>query len=278
MSSITLSQINVYPVKSLGGILLNDSIVENRGLQFDRRWMLVNENGEFFTQREFPSMATLKVEFEGETLKVTAPDGDSIFIPFSENEAGAEQKVSIWGSKLTARIAEDAINKWFSDTLRTNCRLVQINKNSKRLVSPYYAVRKYQDEVSFADGYPVLLIGENSLEDLNSKLEKPIPMNRFRPNLVVNNTEAFAEDKWKKIKIGESVFHLVKPCARCVMTTIDQETGTPDGKEPLKTLATYRLVKRGGKSKINFGQNLIAENPGAKIKLGDEVEILETGK
>lgn len=278
MSDITLSEINIYPVKSLGGMSLDECAVEDKGLQFDRRWMLTNKDGEFFTQRELPLMATLNVALEDDSLKVTTKNGDSISIPFAENKAGKEQRVSVWESKLKARVAEDSINEWFSDILQTDCQLVQIGENSKRIVSPFYAVRKYKDEVSFADGYPVLLIGEGSLEDLNSRLENPIPMNRFRPNLVVKNTEAFAEDKWKKIKIGETVFHLVKPCARCVMTTIDQETGISDGKEPLKTLATYRLVKRAGKSKINFGQNLIAENPGAKIKIGDQVEIIEAKK
>lgn len=278
MGDVTLSEINVYPIKSLGGIALDEAIVEDKGLQCDRRWMLVDETGEFFTQREFPMMATLKVALGKDSLKVTTKDGDSIFVPFAENKAGAEKRVSVWGSKLKARVAESSINQWFSDVLQKKCELVQINENSKRLVSPYYAVKKYKDEVGFADGYPVLLIGESSLEDLNSKLENPIPMNRFRPNLVVKNSEAFAEDNWKRIKIGEIVFHLVKPCARCVMTTINQETGVSDGKEPLKTLSTYRLVKRGGKSKINFGQNLIAENAGAKIKIGEKVEILETRK
>lgn len=278
MSGITLSEINIYPVKSLGGISLSESVVENKGLQFDRRWMLTDKKGRFLTQREFPLMATLDVSLEIDSLKVTAKSGDSIAIPFTENQTGAEQRVSVWESKLNARVADNSVNEWFSDALQTDCLLVQMNENSKRIVSPYYAVRKYQDEVSFADGYPVLLIGENSLEDLNSRLENPVPMNRFRPNLVVKNAEAFAEDKWKKIRIGETVFHLVKPCARCVMTTIDQKTGISDGGEPLKTLANYRLVKRAGKSKINFGQNLIAENAGTKIKLGDKVEIIEIKK
>ncbi len=162
--------------------------------------------------------------------------------------------------------------------MATNCRLVRLNENTKRKVNPFYAVRKFQDVVSFADGYPILLIGEGSLDDLNSKLEKPIPMNRFRPNLVVKGSEAFAEDTWKKIRIGETIFHLVKPCARCVMTTIDQKTGISDGKEPLKTLATYRLVKKSGKSKINFGQNLIADSFGGIVKVGDKIEILEMKK
>ena len=145
-------------------------------------------------------------------------------------------------------------------------------EDSKRIVNPIYAVKKFEDTVSFADGYPVLLIGENSLADLNEKLEKPVLMNRFRPNLVVKEADAFAEDKWKKIKIGDCIFYVVKLCDRCVMTTIEQSKGEKDGKEPLKTLAKFR-TKNG---KVLFGQNLIAENPGEILKVGDKIEILET--
>lgn len=270
-----ISEINIYPIKSLGGISLNEAVIEEKGLKYDRRWMLVDDNGKFFTQREFSKMAVLKVSLETDNLKVSNAD-DSLLIPFSENEDGEEIEVVVWNSKLTARTAKNEINEWFSDALQTNCRLVQMNKNSNRLVNPVYAVRKFQDTVSFADGYPFLLIGSSSLDDLNSRLENPLPMNRFRPNFVVKGAEPFAEDNWKKIKIGNEIFYIVKPCERCVMTTVDQDKGVPKGKEPLKTLATYRLVKKNGESKILFGQNLIAEKAGETIKVGDKVEILET--
>ncbi len=272
-----LSEINIYPIKSLGGISLSESVVEEKGLQYDRRWMLVTENGEFLTQREFPKMATLKVSLENDSLKVVSAENQAVSIPFAPT-SNDKMRVKIWSSKCNAVNYDETINSYFADTLQTNCKLVGMPEDSRRKVSPFYAVRKFQDVVSFADGYPVLLIGEGSLADLNSKLENPIPMNRFRPNLVVKNSDAFAEDTWKKIKIGETIFHLVKPCARCVITTIDQTNGISDGKEPLKTLATYRLVKRGGESKINFGQNLIAESVGEIIKIGDKVEILEAKK
>jgi uncharacterized protein YcbX len=267
-----ISEINIYPIKSLGGISLNESLVEEQGLRYDRRWMLVDGKGKFFTQREFPKMATLKVSLENDGLRVSDQD-DTVFIPFDKNE-GQEIPVEVWNSKLTAQTSADHINQWFSDALQTNCRLVQMNQNSNRPVNPVYAVSK-QDKVSFADGYPVLLIGESSLGDLNQKLFDPLPMNRFRPNLVVKNSEAFAEDSWRKIKVGNSIFYIVKPCARCVMTTIDQKKGVFDGKEPLKTLSTYRLVKKDGESSVLFGQNLIAESAGETIKIGDQVEILE---
>jgi MOSC domain-containing protein len=132
------------------------------------------------------------------------------------------------------------------------------------------------DHVSFADAYPFLVIGENSLADLNARLDEALPMNRFRPNFVAADSEGFAEDSWKKIKIGETIFHVVKPCARCVMTTIEQTTGEKDGKEPLKTLADFRIPKRSVKKKILFGQNLIAERAGEILRVGDKIEVLET--
>lgn len=269
-----LSEINIYPIKSLGGISLNESVVEEKGLQYDRRWMLVDENGDFFTQREFSKMATMKVSLENDGLKVTS-DNQSVEIPFEAN-SNDRINVTVWGSRCEAVSYDNSVNSYFSDVLQTNCKLVIMPEDSRRLVNQDYAIRKLEDVVSFADGYPVLLIGEGSLNDLNNRLFDPIPMNRFRPNLVVKNSEAFAEDAWKKIKVGDAIFHLVKPCARCVMTTIDQATGISDGKEPLKTLSTYRLVKKDGESKINFGQNLIAENFGVSVKLGDKIEILET--
>lgn len=270
-----LSEINIYPIKSLGGISLSEAKVEKKGLQYDRRWMLVDEKGNFFTQREFPKMATLRVSLENGGLKVVSAENQSIAIPF-EPTSNDKITVKVWSSRCKAISYDETINRWFSSQLETNCKLVAMPEETRRKVNPFYAIRKFRDVVSFADGYPVLLIGEGSLTDLNSKLENPIPMNRFRPNLVVKNSAAFAEDKWKKIRVGEAVFHLVKPCARCVMTTIDQEKGVLNGKEPLKTLATYRLVKKRGESKILFGQNLIAEEAGLRVKMGDKVEILES--
>lgn len=262
-----ISEIHIYPVKSLRGISLTEAKVEDRGLQFDRRWMLVDEKNKFLTQREFPKMATINIAIDEEKLIATASESE-IFIP-PMPESNDKASVKIWTSSVKANVYPAVVNDWFSEILETNCRLVLMPDESKRKVNPFYAVRKFQDTVSFADGYPFMLIGEGSLADLNSRLEIPLPMNRFRPNFVVAGFEPFAEDRWKKIKIGETVFHVVKPCARCVITTIDQSTGKSGGKEPLKTLAAYR--NKGGK--VMFGQNLIAETCGG-VKIGDEIEIL----
>jgi hypothetical protein len=268
-----ISEINIYPVKSLGGISLESSKIERRGLEFDRRWLLVDEKNKFLTQREFPKMATIRPEITNDGLMVSC-DGSDLLIPF-ETQSDATESVKIWSSRCKAKIYEDSINEWFSEVLQTNCKLALMPEETQRKVNYFYAVQK-DDHVSFADGYPFLLIGENSLKDLNSRLEEDLPMNRFRPNFVVSDSEAFAEDSWKIIKIGEAVFHIVKPCARCVMTTIEQTTGEKDGKEPLKTLAGFRIPKRSIKKKILFGQNLIAAKAGDILRVGDKIEILET--
>lgn len=269
---MNLSELNIYPIKSLGGISLKSSIVEERGLRFDRRWLLVDGKNHFLTQREFPLMARFNIELGSDGLDIMF-EGNNLTIPFRPNTEETTN-VKIWSSRVRAKYYADEINEWFSDNLRTKCRLVAMTDESKRIVEPFYAVRKFIDTVSFADAYPYLLIGINSLTDLNGKLEMTLPMNRFRPNFVVSGFEAFAEDSWKRIKIGETIFHVVKNCARCVITTIDQEKGAKNGAEPLATLAKYRN-KNG---KVLFGRYMIAERAGGIIKVGDKVEILETAK
>lgn len=268
-----LSEINIYPIKSLGGISLKESKIERRGLEFDRRWLLVDKNNKFLTQREFPKMATVKTEITNDGLGVSC-DASDLTIPFASQNSKVET-VQIWQNRCKAKIYESSVNEWFSDILQTNCKLVVMPEETRRKVNYFYKVND-DDHVSFADGYPFLLIGENSLKDLNARLNEDLPMNRFRPNFVVADSEGFAEDSWKKIKIGETVFHIVKPCARCVMTTIEQTTGEKDGKEPLKTLASFRIPKRSVKKKILFGQNLIAERDGEILRVGDKIEVLET--
>lgn len=270
---MNISEINIYPIKSLAGISLESSKIERRGLEFDRRWLLVDEKNKFLTQREFPKMAAVKTEILNDGLQVSSGE-NSLLIPF-EPQSDATETVKIWSSRCKAKIYESAVNKWFSDVLRADCKLVLMPEKTQRKVNYFYAVQK-DDHVSFADGYPFLLIGESSLSDLNERLEENLPMNRFRPNFVVADSEGFAEDAWKKIKIGETVFHIVKPCARCVITTIDQAIGEKQGVEPLKTLASFRIPKRSVKKKILFGQNLIAENAGDILRVGDRVEVLET--
>ena len=277
-----ISEINIYPVKSLSGIALQKSIVEERGLTDDRRFMLVNEKNALITQREFPKLATIEVKLVEDELRVSSKHGGEIVVSkFFESDE--KITVRVWRSFCEAFVADREVNDWFSETIGTNCRLVRMPDSTRRRINENF--NKGDEIVSFADGYPVLVIGENSLADLNSKLEKQIPMNRFRPNIVVSGSAPFAEDSWKKIRIGKTIFRATKPSARCVVTTIDQETGVSDVKEPLKTLAEYRKASDVfpktfdnfgfGKNDVLFGQNMTAENFSEEIRVGDKLEVAD---
>lgn len=265
--NIFLSGISIYPIKSMSSIALDTANVEQRGLQHDRRWMLIDENNNCITQREHPSMARIAVGLESDGLTVSSQGTETLFIPFSLGKPNPI-KVQIFRNVCDAVVAGNNINQWFSDFLGTSCKLVYMPDDSRRAVNPNYAVK--DDIVSFADGYPFLLIGNTSLDELNNRLDQLLPMNRFRPNLVITGANAFGEDNWKMIRIGETVFHVVKPCDRCSLTTIEQETGMRAGKEPLKTLATFCMEDND----VFFGQYLIADDNGV-VRVGDKVEIIE---
>ena len=269
---MNLSEINIYPVKSLKGISLKEAIVEDRGLRHDRRWMLVDEKHQFLTQREFPVMARIRIEIDSDRLTATIGDR-SLEVPFSPS-TDEFHAAKIWASTVRSEFYPNDVDRWFSEALGTECRLVAMPEGAHRAVSPFYAVRRFKDSVSFADGYPFMVLSQASLDDLNSRLKEPVPMNRFRPNFVVADTEPFAEDSWKIIRIGTTVFHVVKPSERCVVTTVDQDRGEKTGKEPLRTLSIYRNFK----GKVLFGQNLIAENPSGVVRLGDTIEVLERAR
>lgn len=261
-----LSEINIYPVKSLKGIPLEEAVVEQRGFQHDRRWMLVYPDGQFFTQREHPIMAAIETRVDDGALTLSR---GSERITVGDDRLSCEQiDVSIWNdSGLAAATYDREVNDWISAQIGTDCQLVRMGETERKIVE--FATTDH-DIVSFADAYPFLLISEGSLEDLNSRLESPVPMNRFRPNLVVKGAGAFAEDTWKRVRIGSTEFHVVKPCGRCVMTTVDQIAGEKTGKEPLATLASYRTSN----GKVMFGQNLIAASVGGTVRVGDEVEVV----
>ena len=267
-----LSEINIFPVKSLKGISLNEAVVEDRGLRYDRRWMLVDEKNQFMTQREHPMMARIRIELDTDHLTAKVDD-KSIEVPVNPN-SDEFHTTKIWSSTVRSEFYPQAVDKWFSEALGTECRLVAMPEGAHRDVNPEYAVRRFKDEVSFADGYPFMLLGQESVDDLNSRLAEPVPMNRFRPNFVVVGSEAFAEDSWKIIRIGSTVFHIVKPSERCVLTTVDQDKGEKTGKEPLRTLSIFRNIK----GKVLFGQNLIAEHAGDVVRVGDAIEVLERAR
>ncbi len=227
--------------------------------------MLVDEHNRFITQREHTQMALLKVHIATDGLSVTYPSKGSIVIPYQYNHQ-VKQNVVIWDDACTGAYVNDEIDAWFSDVLKIKCRLIYMPDDSEREVDQRYASPGMI--TSFADGYPFLLIGQASLDDLNGKLDEALPMNRFRPNIVFTGGSAFEEDQMNHITIAGIDFYGAKLCARCVMTTIDQQTGIK-AKEPLKTLAGYRLKS----NKIMFGQNLIHNGSGT-IAVGDAISVL----
>lgn len=266
MSQPILSQINIYPLKSAGGIPLVNVVPETRGLAHDRRWMVVDDSGQFMTQRTSPKMALINTKISAQTLNLNAPGMSELSLPLFPT-AGESQEVEIWGDRCEAWTSSPQTKKWISEFLGESCNIVFMPDHSNRPVDPDYTVG--ENQVSFSDGFPFLLISEASLNDLNKRLPESVAMMRFRPNLVVKNTEPFEEDFWKFIRIGDCELQVVKPCSRCVLTTVDPETGKFSGKEPLRTLATFR--KENGK--VLFGQNLLATKMG-KMEVGMPVKII----
>ncbi|CAG5005877.1 putative protein YcbX [Dyadobacter sp. CECT 9275] len=264
---MVLSEIWIYPVKSLGGIRLKEAKVEERGLQFDRRWMIVDENGMFLTQRAQPRMALLDVSLEQHGLKITDRLYESGFvtIPY-ETVSGPEIKVTVWDDEVSAEVVSEEASNWLSRYLQLPVKLVKMPEACDRKADPKYAPNN--EHVSFADGFPFLLISQESLDDLNTRLQVPVTMLRFRPNFVVAGATAYLEDELNKISISGIEFSLVKPCSRCVLTTIDPVTADK-GSEPLKTLASYRRLN----NKVLFGQNLVASKEGV-VQEGDSVLVL----
>ena len=262
-----LSGLYIYPIKSCRGISLDAWDVDGRGLRLDRRWMLVDGDGRFLSQRELPRMALIGVRIGSEHLAVDAPGMPTLDVPF---EPATDDLVParIWNDVVMASPAggEEA-GRWFSEFLGVNCALVRLSESTVRPIDPEYG--RTDDRVHLADGFPFLLISEASLADLNARLNRPLPMNRFRPNLVVEGCGPFAEDGWDVVRVGAMTFRVVKPCARCVITTVDQGTAST-AREPLRTLAKFR---RDG-DKVLFGQNLIHDEDRGTLRVGDPVEVL----
>lgn len=270
MPNLQLSEIWVYPIKSLGGISLNEAVAERRGLRYDRRWMLVNENGRFVSQREIPNMARLGTALDTKSLSVFwkhEPD-NKVIIPLGVDlDVLPEIQVEIWGDRCTALVMPNEINHWFSVNLGEELRLVYMPDSTKRWADERFAPTG--QHVSFADGFPYLIIGQATLDELNRRLETALPMNRFRPNFVFTGGEAFEEDHWQAFSIQDHPFQGVKPCARCSIPSIHQETAERAA-EPTKTLATFRKFD----NKILFGQNVVWLGEGEPlIRVGDRIRL-----
>lgn len=254
----------VYPLKAAGAVALREATLDDFGLTGDRRWTVVRNDGRALTQRDSPALATVRVRTAAGILEISAPGLRPLRV--RTPDARARIPLRVWDDACEGAPAGEEADEWFSNLLGKECRLVHMPPGVVRSVNPEYG--RPGDRVGYADGFPLLLIGEGSLDDLNSRLRRPIPASRFRANLVVSGAEPFEEDRWETIRIGACSFRVVKPCPRCVVTTIDQETGVR-GEEPLRTLADYR--KRDGK--VLFGQNLIHDGPG-RLEVQDVVEVL----
>jgi len=268
--AITLSALNVYPVKGLKGIALTEARATERGLEHDRRWMVVGPGGEMLTQRSHPKMATIWTELGGDALTLSAPDMSSVDVPLVA-PPGPAIRAEVWGNPVDAVAASADADAWLSEYLGLACRLLYMPESSRR-VSP----RRFTGEerlVGFADAFAYLIIGEASLADLNARLaaqgHAALPMNRFRPNLVVAGSDAYAEDGWDEIHVGEALLKSAKPCGRCQVTTTDQATGEVRGPEPLATLSTFRDSTEFG---VMFGMNLVTLKPG-RVRVGDPVQV-----
>lgn len=257
---LTLTGLHIYPVKSCGGFRAGSWEVDDFGLRMDRRWMVVNERGHFHTQRTRPRLALVRTGLSGQTLTLEAPGMETIAVAPGGGDALA---VGVWDDLCVAEHCEPHASEWMSELLGERAQLVFMPDGTRR------PTRRRGDEslgrIGFQDAYPFLLLGSASLDDLNSRLDVPLPMNRFRPNLVVGGSAAYAEDVWSECRIGEIELVVTKPCARCKIPTIDQATGEA-GKEPLRTLAQYRRIGDA----VTFGINLSHCNAGL-LRIGDAV-------
>lgn len=266
---IRIESLHIYPIKSLGGIDLQEAKVTDRGLAYDRRWVLVDANNRFVSQREYARMALLQPRLDNGQMTITDRSGELVPLQFDLNEPKTTaEAITVWDDTVPAKPVSNAADDWFTTIMQMPVRLMYMHEDSIRQADQRYAITE-QDKVSFADGYPILIISQASMDRLNSKLDHALSVNRFRANIIVSGIEAHEEDTWREIKTIQQTLFGVKPCARCVMTTIDPQTGEA-GKEPLKTLANYRKIG----NKILFGENFIPKEEGM-LKVGDEIEVVE---
>ena len=264
-----ISQIYLFPIKSCGGYAVDSADLEMRGFVGDRRYMLVNEQGLFLTQRTHPKMALIRVTPADSGYTVSSDGHASWRLPVA-TESGDIRRVTVWRDEVDAAVASAEINDWFSTVLGIPTQLVYMNNPHSRRIKSGYGHE--EDDLSFADGAPVLLISTESLVALNQKLDEPVEMLRFRPNLVVQAGAAFVEDDWRRVVIGEASFDVAWPCTRCPVPTVNPATGEKDAHgEPLRTLNSFRKTSAG----TTFGQNLIPRRLG-RVRVGDSIEIIES--
>lgn len=275
----TVTELVIYPIKSCAGISLPEAEFSISGLQangvHDREWMLVTRDGLFLTQREYPRMALVTPRIDGDAVEVTAPGMPPLRLPLAHDPAANNVTVQIWDHSVDAADCGDAAASWFADAIGGPCRLVRFRPDVHRPTSTKWTGGA-PAETRFADGYPILVIGQESLNDLNAKLKNagrdPLPMNRFRPNLVVDGLEAFEEDFVETFSANGLALRPVKPCARCPIPAIDQATGIP-GPDPLDILQTYRANARM-EGAVCMGMNaIVSEGARATLRVGQDLEV-----
>ena len=270
MNDLVLTGIAVYPLKSGAGVDLDASEVERCGLRGDRRWMAIDGDGVCVTARERPQLVRMRTEIIRTGLRLEMQGRESLTVRYPEAGSRAA-RTWIWGQACSALDAGDAAARWMSDAIDKPVRLVAMDDGTKRRPDPDCTLP--EDEVSFADCYPVLAIGQSSLDDLNVRTPAPVSMRRFRPNLVVSGGPPYAEDDWRRVRIGSVEFEGVENCERCELPTVNPDTGIPDPKrEPMRTLARYRRRTTGG---VFLGQNLVPRCAGT-VRVGDRVVVLES--
>jgi uncharacterized protein YcbX len=274
-----LTQLLLYPIKSCAGMAVASATLLESGLRadgvHDREWMLVTEEGQFLTQREFPRMALITPRPDGESLRVRAPALPDLLLPLAWNEEAAVRQVRIWDDMVDALDCGDGAAAWFSDAIGSRCRLVRFRRDTVRPTSVKWT-GGVPSQTRFADGYPLLLIGQASLDDLNARLQaagrSPLPMDRFRPNLVVDGLASFEEDYLASLAAGPVEIRPVKPCARCAIPSIDQATGRP-GPDPLDILQTYRANPRLDGA-VCMGMNcIVTSGAGTSLAVGQELDV-----
>jgi len=260
-----LSDLHIYPVKSTAGLRLERTFVEQAGIAFDRRFVVADGQGHFLTARKYPSLLRVQATPTSDGLILGAAGQANIRLRYSEFSQDYRQ-VRIWEDEVQGQPCSPAADRWLSDYLGVECQLLYFGPASSR-----FTALSPEAPVAFADGYPLLLISQGSLDDLAERTPAQIRMSQFRPNLVITGCEPYAEDHWKRIRIGSLELALVKPCSRCVMVNLDPDSAERHPQqEPLRTLATYR---RGDKGQVYFGQNLVPLND-AVLEVGMPVEIL----
>ncbi|QPK63840.1 MOSC domain-containing protein [Methylomonas sp. LL1] len=264
----TLDQIYLYPVKSLAGIQVQQWPVAKNGLLYDRKWMLIDPQHQFLSQRRLPKMALIKTRIEQDALILSAPGLDSLELALNP-EGGDDIEVGIWRDHCIAKTVSSAADAWLSQFLQAECRLVYHPDDRTRQVDQRFA--QSSDQTAFSDGFPFLIVSKNSLAALNQATQLELDMKRFRPNLVIADCDSYAEDSWRRISINGIEFRLPKPCSRCAVPGIDPETAI-SGKEPLATLNRLRRWE----NQVYFGQNALHDRSGS-LAIGNPVDILESG-